>query len=70
MESYLIVIGRTDTGYSTHCPDVPGCAATGATVEETVRWDLWLLFFMGLGLVAMVFFPGIVLWLPQAAGFM
>jgi predicted RNase H-like HicB family nuclease len=33
METYLIVIGRTPTGYSAHCPDVPGCAAAGRTVE-------------------------------------
>src|SRR6266478_2365388 len=33
METYLIVIGRTSTGYSAHCPDVPGCAAAGKTVE-------------------------------------
>jgi TRAP-type C4-dicarboxylate transport system permease large subunit len=46
------------------------CRLSGATMEETVTWDLWLLFFMGLGLVAMVFFPGLVLWLPQVTGFM
>jgi TRAP-type C4-dicarboxylate transport system permease large subunit len=39
-------------------------------MEETVRWDLWMLLFMGLGLVAMVFFPWLVLWLPQVTGFM
>lgn len=33
METYLIVIGRTSTGYSAHCPDVLGCAAAGKTVE-------------------------------------
>src|SRR5215468_2766639 len=36
METYLIVIGQTSTGYSAHCPDVPGCAAVGKTVEEVV----------------------------------
>jgi predicted RNase H-like HicB family nuclease len=36
MEIYLTVIGRTATGYSAHCPDVPGCAAVGKTVEEAV----------------------------------
>ena len=46
------------------------CRMSGAPMEETVTWDLWLLFFMGLGLVAMVFFPGLVLWLPKATGFM
>ncbi len=36
MEKYLIVIGKTATGYSAHCPDVDGCAAVGETIEETV----------------------------------
>ncbi len=36
METYLIVIGRTSTGYSAHCPDVLGCATVGKTVEEVV----------------------------------
>ena len=36
METYLIVIGKTQTGYSAHCPDVPGCASVGKSVEETV----------------------------------
>jgi predicted RNase H-like HicB family nuclease len=36
METYLIVIGRTATGYSAHCPDVPGCAAVGETIDEVV----------------------------------
>ena len=36
METYLIVIGRTPTGYSAHCPDVSGCATVGETVEDVV----------------------------------
>jgi predicted RNase H-like HicB family nuclease len=36
MALYLIVIGRTSTGYSAHCPDVQGCAAVGKTVEEVM----------------------------------
>lgn len=27
---------KTDTGYSAYSPDVPGCIATGETVENTV----------------------------------
>jgi predicted RNase H-like HicB family nuclease len=34
MQTYLVIIGRTATGYSAHCPDVPGCAAVGKTVER------------------------------------
>jgi predicted RNase H-like HicB family nuclease len=36
MAVYLIVIGRTPTGYSAHCPDVLGCAAARKTVEAVV----------------------------------
>ncbi len=36
MEIYLLVIGRTSTGYSAHCPDVLGCATVGKTIEEVV----------------------------------
>jgi predicted RNase H-like HicB family nuclease len=36
METYLVVIGRTSSGYSAHCPDVPGCAAVGKTIEKVV----------------------------------
>jgi predicted RNase H-like HicB family nuclease len=37
MDTYLILIGKTDTGYSAHCPDVLGCAATGQTIEEVIK---------------------------------
>ena len=36
MATYLVVIGKTATGYSAHCPDVLGCAAVGRTVEEVL----------------------------------
>jgi predicted RNase H-like HicB family nuclease len=32
---YAIVIEKADGNYSAYAPDLPGCAATGATVEET-----------------------------------
>ncbi len=36
MEIYLIVVGKTPTGYSAHCPDVLGCASVGKSVEKVV----------------------------------
>jgi predicted RNase H-like HicB family nuclease len=36
MDTYLIVIGKTQTGYSAHCPDVLGCASAGKTIEAVV----------------------------------
>lgn len=32
---YAIVIERAEGNFSGYIPDVPGCVATGATVEET-----------------------------------
>lgn len=32
---YLIVIEKSDTGYSAYSPDLPGCVSTGTTPEET-----------------------------------
>jgi len=34
---YLVLIEETPTGYSAFSPDVPGCAATGATQAEVRR---------------------------------
>ncbi len=34
---YVIVIEKTDRNYSAYVPDLPGCVATGATVEEVER---------------------------------
>ena len=32
---YAIVFEKTNTNYSAYVPDLPGCIATGLTVEET-----------------------------------
>jgi C4-dicarboxylate transporter, DctM subunit len=66
--TYVIAMGQ-------FCPPMAvnlmvSCRMTGASMESTVRWVIWLLFFMGIGLVLMVFFPWLVLWLPRVAGFM
>ncbi|MEX2488024.1 MAG: type II toxin-antitoxin system HicB family antitoxin [Pseudomonadales bacterium] len=34
---YLIVIEKSETGYSAYSPDLPGCVSTGQTLEETER---------------------------------
>ncbi len=34
---YAIVIEEAGSNYSAYAPDVPGCVATGHTVEETER---------------------------------
>ncbi|OGT63428.1 MAG: hypothetical protein A2W69_00750 [Gammaproteobacteria bacterium RIFCSPLOWO2_02_47_7] len=32
---YLIIIEKSETGYSAYSPDLPGCVSTGSTPEET-----------------------------------
>jgi len=34
MKKYLIVIERTDSGYSRYSPDLPGCVSTAKSREE------------------------------------
>ncbi len=33
----LVVVGKSPHNYSAYAPEVPGCVATGKTVEETLR---------------------------------
>jgi len=35
--NYLVVIERGDNSYGAYAPDLPGCAAVGATEEEVLR---------------------------------
>jgi predicted RNase H-like HicB family nuclease len=37
MKKYTIIIQKEKGNYSAYCPDLPGCIATGKTVDETVR---------------------------------
>ena len=34
MKKYAIVVERAKRNYAAYVPDLPGCVATGATVEE------------------------------------
>ena len=34
---YVIIIERAGDNYSAYAPDVPGCGATGDTIEEVTR---------------------------------
>jgi len=37
MKRYLVVIEKTETGYSAYSPDLAGCVATGRSREEVER---------------------------------
>jgi predicted RNase H-like HicB family nuclease len=34
---YAVLFEQTNTGYSAHIPDLPGCVAAGATLAETTE---------------------------------
>jgi predicted RNase H-like HicB family nuclease len=36
MKKYLIVVEKSQTGYSAYSPDVSGCIATGKTIDKTL----------------------------------
>jgi len=35
MNKYTVFFGQTATGFSAYVPDLPGCIAAGATLDET-----------------------------------
>jgi predicted RNase H-like HicB family nuclease len=37
MKKYLIVVEKTESGYSAFAPDIPGCASTGKTKAEVEK---------------------------------
>jgi len=37
MKKYAIVVERAERNYAAYVPDLPGCVATGATVEEAEK---------------------------------
>ena len=37
MKRYAIVVEKAQANYAAYVPDLPGCVATGANVEETER---------------------------------
>ena len=34
---YAVIYEQSGTGYGAYVPDLPGCVATGKTIEETER---------------------------------
>lgn len=37
MYEFLVVIEKTENGYSAYAPDLPGCVATGSSREEVEK---------------------------------
>ena len=36
MQKYLIVVEKSETGYSAYSPEVVGCVATGKSIDKTL----------------------------------
>ena len=66
--TYVIAIGQFSPPMAVNL--MVSCRLTGARMEDTVRWVIWLLLAMLAGLVLLIFWPGLVLWLPTVLGFM
>jgi tripartite ATP-independent transporter DctM subunit len=66
--TYVIAIGQFTPPMAVNL--MVSCRLTGARMEDTVPWAVWLLAAMGVGLMLLIVFPGLVLWLPKALGFM
>ena len=66
--TYVIAIGQFTPPMAVNL--MVSCRLTGARMEDTVRWVIWLLLAMLAGLVLLIFFPWLVLWLPKVLGFM
>lgn len=37
MTEYLVVVEKTDTGFSAYSPDLPGCVSTGPTKDDVEK---------------------------------
>ena len=35
MNQYVVLFEKSSTGYGAYAPDLPGCVATGRTLDET-----------------------------------
>ncbi len=66
--TYVIAIGQFSPPMAVNL--MVSCRLTGARMEDTVRWVIWLLLAMLAGLVLLIFWPGLILWLPTVLGFM
>jgi tripartite ATP-independent transporter DctM subunit len=65
--TYNIAIGQFTPPMAVNL--MVSCRLTGAPMESTVRWVVWLLLSMFLGLLLIIFFPSLALWLPAVLGF-
>ncbi|NLI83018.1 MAG: TRAP transporter large permease [Deltaproteobacteria bacterium] len=66
--TYVVAIGQFTPPMAVNL--MVSCRLTGASMESTVRWVAWLLFAMFGGLLLLIAFPPLVLWLPRVLGFM
>lgn len=65
--TYNIAIGQFTPPMAVNL--MVSCRISGTPMEATVPWTLWLLLGMFLGLVLIIVFPGLAIWLPRVLGF-
>ncbi len=68
MMTYNIALGQFTPPMAVNL--MVSCRLTGAPMESTVRWVIWMLLSMFIGLLLIMVRPGLSLWLPKALGFM
>jgi C4-dicarboxylate transporter, DctM subunit len=66
--TYNIAIGQFTPPMAVNL--MVSCRLTGAPMESTVRWVVWFLLSMFLGLLLIIAIPDLALWVPRVAGFM
>lgn len=66
--TYVIAIGQFTPPMAVNL--MVSCRLTGARMEDTVRWVVWLFAAMWVGLIMLIVWPALVLWLPKVLGFM
>lgn len=66
--TYNIVLGQFTPPMAVNL--MVSCRLAGCSIESTVRWDVWLLLSMFAGLILIILFPPLAIWLPKALGFM
>lgn len=65
--TYMVAIGQFTPPVAVNL--MVSSRLAGVRIEQTVPWVLWLVFAMGVVLVALVAVPDLALWLPRELGY-
>ncbi len=65
--TYMVAIGQFTPPVAVNL--MVSARLAGVRIEQTVPWVMWLVFAMGVVLVAIVAIPELALWLPRVLGY-